>query len=597
MAFHWIYSAAVLRGVRGLGGKARRAPARVALLALVPAAGGLALAGGGAAPALAAGPAPSCSAGSCTVSFTTPGTGQSFIVPAGVTSLSVTLYGGAGGSTSFGGPTVAGGDGALLTATLTVSPGEVLGVDVGGAGTSSAGTAVAAVAGGVNGGGDGFDSGGGGGATDLTAAGTRLLVAGGGGGAGTAESGYVGVCAPGPGGSDPVPTTAAGGPGGNADNPGTDGESVSEDQVDMEGGHAGKPGTTAGPGAGGKYGFPDTPDGFGTCPGDGIGAGSTGGSGSGAAGGSGVEDPNYLPSPNNPLGDAGGGGGGGGYFGGGAGGSGASEFSGFTTTAGSGGGGGGASYTAGAGVSGASVSDTGNSGQVDSGNGEVVFTYADPVTTGSPAYSTNSGQALNVAAASGLLSAAAGTTQEAGLTASAATATTAQGGSVTVSANGSFGYTPAASFAGTDSFGYTVTDASGDTVSGTAVITVTAVSTSPKADIAVSLSCPSSLGAGKSGTCTLTVVNHGPSAASKLTAALTLPANVTEVSCTGGCSKSRGLLTWTATSLASGSSVSYQVTVKAAQPGKAILLGAAASRNPDPHLLNNIAIATITVKR
>jgi hypothetical protein len=68
---------------------------------------------------------------------------------------------------------------------------------------------------------------------------------------------------------------------------------------------------------------------------------------------------------------------------------------------------------------------------------------------------------------------------------------------VTVNADGSFGYTPAASFAGADSFGYTVTDASGDTVSGTAVITVTAVNTSPAADLAVSLSCPSSLSAGR----------------------------------------------------------------------------------------------------
>lgn len=117
------------------------------------------------------------------------------------------------------------------------------------------------------------------------------------------------------------------------------------------------------------------------------------------------------------------------------------------------------------------------------------------------------------------------------------------------------------------------------------------------ADLAVSLSCPSSLSAGQAVSCTLTVVNHGPSAASKPTAVLTLPANVTEVSCTGGCSRSRGLLTWSASSLASGASVGYQVTVKAAQPGKALLLGAAASGNPDPRLLNNVTVATITVKR
>ena len=303
---------------------------------------------------------------------------------------------------------------------------------------------------------------------------------------------------------------------------------------------------------------------FGVCPGDSIAIGSTGNPGSGATGGSAIEDGASIGS-GGAIGDAGGGGG--------------------------------ASYTAGAGVSGASVSDAGNSGQVNGGNGEVVLSYAGPVATGSPSYSTTQGKALSVTAANGLLSSAAGTTQEAGLTASAASATTTQGGSVTVNADGSFSYTPAASFAGADSFGYTVTDASGDTVSGTAVIAVTAVNTSPSADVAVSLSCPSSLSAGQTGLCTLTVVNHGPSVASKLTAVLTLPANVTEVSCTGGCTRNRSLLTWTAPSLASGGSADYQVTVKAAQPGKALLLGAAASRNPDPRLLNNVAVAIITVKR
>jgi hypothetical protein len=167
---------------------------------------------------------------------------------------------------------------------------------------------------------------------------------------------------------------------------------------------------------------------------------------------------------------------------------------------------------------------------------------------------------------------------------------------VTVNADGSFGYTPPASFAGTDSFGYTVTDASGDAVSGIAVITVTAVNTSPAADLAVSLSCPASLSVGQAGSCTLTVTNHGPAVASKLTALMTLPGNVTEVSC-GGCARHGSVLTWTAPSLASGATVSYPVSVKAGKAGKALVLGAAGSRNPDPHPLNNIAIVTITVKR
>jgi hypothetical protein len=506
MAVLDIYPAAAIRGARVLGRKARPAPARVALLALIPAAGGLALASG-AAPALAAGPAPSCSAGTCTVSFTTPGTGQSFTVPAGVSSLAVTLYGGVGGSTYFTQSPVAGGDGAQVTATLTVHAGERLGVDVGGAGTTTTDTLGASTAGGANGGGDGFDSGGGGGATDITAGGTRLVVAGGGGGAGTTQPAFVGICL-----GDFM--FAAGGAGGNADNPGAAGQSVSgdiplpgnsgTDHETMEGGHGGAPGTTAGPGAGGLYGFPETSSGSGNCLGD---AGGTGGNGSGTAGGSGSEDPNDGGTDENGgggggigafgVGDAGGGGGGGGYFGGGAGGSGASEISSLTTTAGSGGGGGGASYTAGAGVGGALVSDAGNSGQVNGGNGEVTFSYADPTA----------------------------------------------------------------------------------------------------ADLTAGLSCPPSLGPGQSGPCTLTVVNHGPSAASNLTASLTLPANVTEVSCTGGCTPTRSLLTWAAPSLAAGASVSYTVTVKAAKPGTAQLTGTAAARNVDPHPQDNTATATIAVKQ
>ena len=302
--------------------------------------------------------------------------------------------------------------------------------------------------------------------------------------------------------------------------------------------------------------------------------------------------------PDSGVGDAGGGGGGGGYFGGGAGGSGASELSVATTTAGSGGGGGGASYTAGAGVSGASLSDAGNSGQVNGGNGEAVFSYADPVATGAPSYNATAGKTLSVPAASGLLSSAAGTTQETGLTASAASAATAQGGSVTVSADGSFSYTPASGFAGTDSFGYTVTDAFGDTAAGTAAVVVAASNSSPNADVATALSCASSLSTGTAGSCTLTVTNHGPAAATKLTAVVTVPGVVSEVSCSGGCARHGNALTWTAPSLASGASVSYQFTVKAgSRPGSGLALGAAAAHNPDPHLLNNIALAIITVKR
>ncbi len=389
-------------------------------------------------PALAADGPPSCSAGTCAVSFITPGTGQSFTVPPGVTSLSVTLYGGVGGG-AIGG--ITGGDGAQVTASLTVSPGSTLGVDAGGAAGSLG-------QGGVNGGGSSETGGAGGGATDVTSAGTPLLVAGGGGGAGLTFEGS--LCTGGT-------FTAAGGAGGNADNPGDVGTTVVDGGLTLHGGGGGSPGTTSGAGGGGPGGQVDQ---FSSCLGQSPGL--NGIPGSGMTGGLG----------------AAGGGGGGGYFGGGAGGDAAVErTSGGFIFAGAGGAGGGASYTGGAAPSPTPVvTDTGNSGQVNGGNGEARFSYPDPISTGAPSYATTQGQALTVTQQTGLLSSAAGTTGPASDPLAATGppgGTTAQGGTVIVNPDGSFSYTPpSASFTGTDTFGYTVADSSGDYATGTATIQV-----------------------------------------------------------------------------------------------------------------------------
>ena len=233
-----------------------------------------------------AGPVLSCSASTCTVTYATVGTGQSFTVPAGVSSLSVTLYGGRGGDNQSG---VLGGDGARVHAALAVSPGEIVGVDVGGAGQSE----LAGGAGGVNGGGSGSHSGGGGGAADITSASTLLLVAGGGGGAG--QSAVSTLCS----GSS---VSAAGGAGGNADNPGGQGATVTDVGLTLGGGGGGLPGSTSAAGGGGTAGMPT---GSNTC-----GTGVATGSGTGGSGRTGGSDSGFVN----------GGGGGGGYFGGGAGG-------------------------------------------------------------------------------------------------------------------------------------------------------------------------------------------------------------------------------------------------------------------------------------
>jgi hypothetical protein len=153
--------------------------------------------------------APAAQAAPATVTYTAVGE-TPFVVPAGVTSLSVTAVGAAGapgGGTSGG----AGGPGAVVTApTVPVTPGTTLYVEVG--------------AGGGTGGSVG--GGAGGGESDIrtcprtactnlgTTTDPRLLVAGGGGGGGAGGAGFTG----GAGGNGGVgtPPCADGGGGGTA---------------------------------------------------------------------------------------------------------------------------------------------------------------------------------------------------------------------------------------------------------------------------------------------------------------------------------------------------------------------------------------------
>ena len=116
-----------------------------------------------------------------TASFPYVAGAQSFTVPPGVTSLTVSLTGASGGDMST---TVIGGRGATITTTLAVTPGETLQFFTGGQGVG--------LTGGYNGGGaagaatSGSLGTGGGGATDIRRTpytlNDRLAVAGGGGG-------------------------------------------------------------------------------------------------------------------------------------------------------------------------------------------------------------------------------------------------------------------------------------------------------------------------------------------------------------------------------------------------------------------------------
>lgn len=231
-----------------------------------------------------------------TVTFNYTGAAQTWTVPACVFSIQVDVRGAKGANSNFG----VGGNGARVTATMAVTPGQVLQINVGGAG--------ALPAAGWNGGGAGRNgfapgghSGGGGGASDIRVApyalANRVVVAGGGGGAagGTNPgSGGGGGCANGVAGTG-SPYTVTGGVGGSQ----------------VAGGNGGPPW------------FPGVP------------AAVYGGNGALAVGGIG-----------GLWGDASGGGGGGGYYGGGGGGSDGC----CTGGNGGGGGGGGSSLTPGGGV-------------------------------------------------------------------------------------------------------------------------------------------------------------------------------------------------------------------------------------------------------
>ena len=289
----------------------------VALVALVAAMAAILIAYS-ASPARAAGVC-STTAGTTTCTFAYTGAAQSWTVPDGVSQATFVVSGAQGGSEEF---SAVGGLGGEATATIPVTPGEMLQVNVGGKGGD--GTGASGGAGGFNGGADGgngccWGAGGGGGASDVRSGAfelaERIIVAGGGGGAGGFS----------------ISDSSAGGVGG---------------------------GPSGGDGTGGGYGFPSH-DGAGGGGGTQV-AGGAGGGGAEGVGGNG--SPGDLGTGG--AGD-GGGGGGGGYYGGGGGGGGAS-----------GGGGGGGSGFGPTGV-------VFNSG-VRSGDGLVKITYTTPTKETTP---------------------------------------------------------------------------------------------------------------------------------------------------------------------------------------------------------------------
>jgi hypothetical protein len=130
-----------------------------------------------------------CAIAQTTTTFGYTGAVQTYTVPAGVTKIYVDAIGGRGGMNYYYSRP---GYGGRVQCALTVTPGQVLNIYVGGRGAGTGYTSPVCCiyyAGGYNGGGQGYYyGGGGGGATDIRIGGTALtdrkVVAGGGGGAG-----------------------------------------------------------------------------------------------------------------------------------------------------------------------------------------------------------------------------------------------------------------------------------------------------------------------------------------------------------------------------------------------------------------------------
>jgi len=164
-------------------------------------------------------------------------------------------------------------------------------------------------------------------------------------------------------------------------------------------------------------------------------------------------------------------------------------------------------------------------------------------------------------------------------------------GSLTLNANGSFVYTPSRNFVGIDSFTYTLKNPTG---SSTATVTIDVPA---RADLAVTMSTPTSAKTGSTFTYSVTVTNNGPDPALGMVTVLSVPSGLKVVSSSPTATNAFGLLTWSAASLASSTSVTYNVTVQVtAKTGTTLVTTAlSASGSLDPNLANNYATAKIKV--
>ncbi len=107
------------------------------------------------------------------------------------------------------------------------------------------------------------------------------------------------------------------------------------------------------------------------------------------------------------------------------------------------------------------------------------------------------------------------------------------------------------------------------------------------ADLALTKSAPATANVGDNFTYTLEVTNSGPATALDTTVIDTLPAGVTFVSATAGCTEAAGVVTCDLGDLASGGTATIEIVVTADEAGTVSNTAEVSSTSPDPDTTNN----------
>jgi uncharacterized repeat protein (TIGR01451 family) len=114
-------------------------------------------------------------------------------------------------------------------------------------------------------------------------------------------------------------------------------------------------------------------------------------------------------------------------------------------------------------------------------------------------------------------------------------------------------------------------------------------------DTSVEVDCPTTASIGNPVACTITVSNDGPAVAENLSLTALFPNSFSGTSLSGGGTLSGQLITWSASSLASGSSVVLTFDATASIAARASLSAALLQTNPDSDISNNIDDAKILI--